>query len=56
MNKTKEKILITTVELFNERGLANVLKQDIAKTADISTSNISYHYATKKDLVYGVFE
>ena len=56
MNKPKEKILLTAVDLFNERGFANVLKQDIAKEANISLSNINYHFATKKDLVYGVFK
>ncbi len=51
LNKTKKKILLTSITLFNERGLFNVLNQEIAKGSGISLSNFNYHFATKKDLV-----
>ncbi|MEO0896118.1 MAG: TetR/AcrR family transcriptional regulator [Bacteroidota bacterium] len=54
MNKTKMKIVLAAIDLFNQRGLANVLNQEIASAAGISLSNFNYHFKTKKDLVYTV--
>ncbi len=56
MNKTKKKIILTAVELFNEKGMNNIRNQDIAKTAGISLSNFNYHFKTKQDLVFAVCE
>jgi len=55
MNKTKKKIIIAAVSLFNENGMNNIRNQDIANAADISLSNFNYHFKTKQDLVYAVF-
>jgi hypothetical protein len=55
MNKTKKKIILSAIELFNEAGLMNVRNQDIAKKASISLSNFNYHFSTKQDLVFAVF-
>lgn len=54
MNKTKKKIIKAAIRLFNEKGIANVRNQDIAKEASISLSNFNYHYKTKQDLVFAV--
>ena len=54
MNKTKKKIVLAAIKLFNERGLVNVLNQDIADEAGISLSNFNYHFNTKKNLVFTV--
>lgn len=54
MNKTKNKIILAAIILFNEDGVSNVRNQDIAKEAGISLSNFNYHYGTKQDLVYAV--
>ena len=56
LNKTKKKIILTSIDLFNERGLFNVLNQEIAKASEISLSNFNYHFPTKKDLVLFVCE
>ena len=56
MNKTKQKIILSAVELFNELGLTNTRNQDVAQHADISLSNFNYHFKTKKDLVFAVME
>jgi AcrR family transcriptional regulator len=56
MNKTKRKLILSAIELYNESGLVNVLKQDIADKADISLSNFNYHFSTKDKLVYAVCE
>ena len=56
ISKTKKKIIVAAVELFNELGIAQVRNQDIAKKSGISLSNFNYHYATKKDLVKATFD
>ena len=54
MNKTKKKIILSAVKLFNQVGIANARNQDIAENAEISLSNFNYHFKTKKDLVFEV--
>ncbi len=54
MKKTKKKIILSAIELFNKVGLANARNQDIAENAGISLSNFNYHFKTKKDLVFEV--
>lgn len=54
MNKTKKKIILASIALFNERGLMNVRNQDIAEKAGMSLSNFNYHFKTKQDLVLAV--
>lgn len=54
MNKTKKKIIIAAIDLFNEQGMANVRNQDVAEKTGISLSNFNYHFATRKDLVLEV--
>lgn len=56
MNKTRKKIILAAISIFNEQGLANVRNQDIAEAADISLSNYNYHFNTKKDLVLAVID
>lgn len=56
MNKTKKKIILSAVKLFNQVGLANARNQDIAENAGISLSNFNYHFKTKKDLVLNVID
>jgi AcrR family transcriptional regulator len=56
LNKTKKKIIIAAVELFNEFGIAHVRNQDIAKKSGISLSNFNYHFPTKKDLIIATLD
>jgi hypothetical protein len=56
MNKTKKKIILAVIKLYNKFGFTNVLNQDIAKSASISLSNFNYHFATKQELVFSVCE
>lgn len=56
MNKTKKKIIISAVALFNEYGLMNVRNADIAEHAGMSLSNFNYHFKSKHDLVHAVFD
>ncbi len=54
MNKTKNKIILAAVKLYNKKGMFNVLNAEIAKETGISLSNFNYHFKTKADLVYEV--
>lgn len=56
MNKTKKKIILAAIKLYNKFGFANVLNQDIAKSASISLSNFNYYFSTKQELVFSVCE
>lgn len=55
ITQIKEKILLTAIELFNQRGVGNVRVKDIAETAGISPGNLTYHYKTKKELMDAVY-
>lgn len=47
---SKEKILQKALELFNDKGFANVSIRLIATELNISHSNLIYHYKTKNDI------
>ena len=51
-----KKIILAAIKLYNKFGFANVLNQDIAKSASISLSNFNYHFSTKQELVFSVCE
>lgn len=55
MAKTKERILDTALQLFNERGLAAVTLRTIANEMGISQGNLNYHYKTRQDIVEGLY-
>jgi len=44
LNKTKKKIIVAALKLFNQNGLVNVRLQHIADEAFISIGNMAYHY------------
>lgn len=52
---TKEKILHTARDLFNEKGLESTSAKNIAATLEISDGNLRYHFRTKEDLVYALY-
>ncbi|XOV78728.1 MAG: TetR/AcrR family transcriptional regulator [Aestuariibacter sp.] len=54
--KTAERILLTTLELFNEQGESNVSCVEIAMELDISPGNLYYHYKGKEVMVIALFE
>ena len=56
MNKTKQRIILRAINLYNKRGFTNVLNQDVAKESEISLSNFNYHFGAKKDLIIAVFD
>ena len=56
MTSTKERILATSLELFNRLGERNVSTNHIAEALGISPGNLYYHYRNKGDIVFALFE
>ena len=55
MTDTKSRILDKALELFNERGTANVTTNHIAEALGMSPGNLYYHYRNKAEIVRGLF-
>ncbi|MBU2514643.1 TetR/AcrR family transcriptional regulator [bacterium] len=49
--KTKEKILKTAVEIFNEHSVSEISVNQIAGKMGISPGNLRYHYKTKEEII-----
>ncbi len=54
--KTKDKILLTALEQFNENGSSKITTNHIAETMGISPGNLYYHYRNKEEIVLRLWE
>lgn len=54
--KTKEKILQSSVELFNRSGVVAITTNHIAKELNISPGNLYFHFANKEEIIRYIFK
>jgi AcrR family transcriptional regulator len=54
--KTKEKIILTSIELFNKSGVVAVTTNHIAKELGISPGNLYFHFRNKEEIIRQIFK
>ena len=54
--KTRDKITLAALELFNEHGERNITTNHIAAHIDISPGNLYYHFRNKQEIVRDIFD
>ena len=51
----KDKILLSAVKVFNQKGIKNSSLRDIAKEIPISDGHLRYYFKTKEELILATF-
>ncbi|MGL6348890.1 MAG: TetR/AcrR family transcriptional regulator [Aeromonas sp.] len=54
--KTKDRIIHSATELFNDQGERNVTTNHIAAHMGISPGNLYYHFRNKEDIIHSIFD
>jgi AcrR family transcriptional regulator len=53
--KTREKILATSLDLFNQYGISNVSSKHVSEVMGISYGNLCYHFPKKDDIILQLY-
>lgn len=56
MKKGKQRIIDTAFKLILQKGIKETSVRDIAKAAGISVGTFTYHYPSKEELLFDIFE
>lgn len=54
MATTRDRILNTSLKLFNQRGVDAVSMRDITAKLEISVGNLTYYFPTKNDIIHAL--
>lgn len=54
--KTKDRIVLTSIDLFNKSGVVAVTTNHIAKELGMSPGNLYFHYANKEEIIRAIFK
>ena len=53
--KTKDKIIFSSLQLFNDKGERNVTTNHIAAHLNISPGNLYYHFKNKREIIFDIY-
>jgi AcrR family transcriptional regulator len=56
MSDTKERIINTAVDLFNEKGFVSVTMRDLANKLAMSLGNLTYHFKKKEAIMEAIHD
>lgn len=54
--KTKDRILFTSIDLFNRNGVVAVTTNHIARELNMSPGNLYFHFANKEEIIRAIFK
>ncbi len=54
--KTKDKIILSSIDLFNRSGVVAITTNHIAKELNISPGNLYFHFANKEEIIRHIFK
>nr|VVV02836.1 HTH-type transcriptional regulator MtrR [Aliivibrio wodanis] len=54
--KTKDRIILGALELFNQNGERSITTNHIAAHLEISPGNLYYHFRNKEEIINGIFD